>query len=54
MQDRSHVVLPQWIWTEAKDKAHFKQLVAGYMRRYPGYEVVEIHKHYAICRIPFH
>lgn len=51
MRGKSRVVLPVWIWNQAEDKAHFKQLVAGYLRRYPGYEVVEIGRYYAICLI---
>lgn len=51
MQGESRVILPVWIWKQAKDKAHFKELVAHYMRRYPNYKVIEIGKYYAICRI---
>lgn len=51
MQGRSRVILPKWIWEKAKDKAHFKELEAHYMRHYPGYKVVEIGKYYAICEI---
>lgn len=51
MHNRSRVILPEWIWKEAKDKAHFKELVATYMRRYPGYKVIKIARHYAICEI---
>jgi hypothetical protein len=33
------VLLPRWIWEEAKDIEHFKQLVLTYMQRYPEYIV---------------
>lgn len=46
------VILPRWIWDEAKDKDHFKQLVGEYMKRYPGYEIMKIGKYYAICKRP--
>ncbi|MBP1971621.1 hypothetical protein J2Z83_003772 [Virgibacillus natechei] len=57
MQDKilnpTKIILPKWIWTQAEDKAHFKQLVSEYLMRYPGYTVREIGKYYAICEIPF-
>jgi hypothetical protein len=43
------VLLPKWIWEEAKDKEHFKQLVLQYMRRYPEYTVKSVKGGFAIC-----
>jgi len=49
MNARARVILPLWIWENANNKSEFKQNLAYYMQRYPGYEVIEVHKHYAIC-----
>jgi hypothetical protein len=43
------VLLPRWIWEEAKDEEHFKQLVLEYMRRYPGFTVKRVIDELAIC-----
>jgi hypothetical protein len=43
------ILLPKWIWEEAKDKEHFKQLVLQYMRRYPEYTVKSVKDGFAIC-----
>lgn len=43
------VLLPSWIWEEAKDKEHFKQLVREYMRRYPDLTVKRVADGFAIC-----
>lgn len=43
------VLLPRWIWEEAKDKEHFKQLVREYMRRYPDLTVKRVADGFAIC-----
>lgn len=51
MLDKSTVILPEWIWKEAKDKEDFKRLIAWYMQRYPGYRVIEIGKYFAVCEI---
>ncbi len=51
MHNRTRVILPQWIWTDAKDKAMFKANLSMYMRRYKGYTVIEVGKYYAICEI---
>jgi hypothetical protein len=47
-QDLYKVLLPKWIW-EAKDKEHLKQLVLGYMKRYPHYTVKSVKNGFAIC-----
>jgi len=43
------ILLPKWIWEEAKDKEHFKQLVLQYMRRYPHYIVKSVKDGFVIC-----
>ncbi|UYL94191.1 hypothetical protein PK52_gp42 [Geobacillus phage vB_GthS_PK5.2] len=43
------VLLPRWIWEEAKDEEHFKQLVREYMRRYPELTVKRVTNGFAIC-----
>ncbi|KDE46311.1 hypothetical protein DI43_15360 [Geobacillus sp. CAMR12739] len=43
------VLLPRWIWEEAKDNEHFKQLVREYMRRYPEYTAKHVADGFAIC-----
>lgn len=51
MNINTHVVLPVWIWTKAADKQEFKINLAAYMHKnYRAYTVIEVHKHYAICR----
>jgi hypothetical protein len=50
MHNRSMVILPRKFWEQATDKRHLKQLIGSYLSvAYPGYEVVEVHKYYAIC-----
>lgn len=51
MYNTSRVILPKWLWDNAKDKAEFKSNLAYYMQRYPGYRVVKVGKYYAICEI---
>ncbi len=43
------VVLPRWIWEQAKDKEEFKRLVLQYMERYPDYIVKRIESGLAVC-----
>lgn len=43
------VLLPSWIWEQAQDKEHFKQLLAAYMRRYPHYIVKAVDRCMAVC-----
>lgn len=45
----TRIILPRWIWKEAKDKEHFKQLISWYMQRYPNYKIIELGKYYAVC-----
>jgi hypothetical protein len=43
------VLLPERLWVEARDKEHFKQLLAAYMRRYPHYIVKAVDNRMAVC-----
>jgi predicted PP-loop superfamily ATPase len=43
------VLLPKWIWEEAKSKEHFKKLVLQYMQRYPDYVVKSVKGKFAVC-----
>jgi hypothetical protein len=43
------VLLPEWIWEEAKDKEDLKKLVLQYMRKYPHYSIKKIKGSLAIC-----
>jgi hypothetical protein len=43
------VLLPKWIWEEAKDKEDLKKLVLQYMQRYPEYIVKTVKDGFAIC-----
>ncbi|KYD03472.1 hypothetical protein B4102_3390 [Heyndrickxia sporothermodurans] len=43
------VLLPPWIWEEAKDQQHLKKLVLQYMRHYSNYSVKSIKDGFAIC-----
>jgi len=43
------VLLPKWIWEEAKDKEDLKRLVLQYMRRYPEYTVKSVKGRFAVC-----
>lgn len=50
MRDKSHVVLSKKFWEQAQSKQELKQLIGNYMAvAYPGYQVLEVHKYYAIC-----
>lgn len=46
---KTNVVLPAWVWEEAKDKDHLKKLVLQYMRRYPNYVVKSVKDRMAVC-----
>ncbi|WP_191992108.1 hypothetical protein [Peribacillus tepidiphilus] len=43
------VLLPEWIWKEAKSKEEVKKLVLQYMRRYPHYAVKKVKDGFAVC-----
>lgn len=44
------VLLPKWIWEEAQNEVHFKQLVLQYMQKsYPYYKVIKVKEKFAIC-----
>lgn len=46
---RTNVVLPDWIFEQARDTEHLKQLVLEYMKRYPDYVVKSVKDRMAIC-----
>lgn len=52
MLNQSKVLLPAWIFEQAKDTNHLKQMVLDYMKRYPGYRVLKVKGRLAICEIP--
>ncbi|EIJ79161.1 hypothetical protein PB1_16429 [Bacillus methanolicus PB1] len=43
------VLLPEWIWKEAKTKEEVKRLVLQYMRHYPHYVVKKVKDGFAVC-----
>lgn len=43
------VLLPPWIWEEAQNEKHFKELVLDYMKRYPHYKVIKVEGRFAVC-----
>lgn len=43
------VLLPGWIFDQAEDNNHLKQLVLSYMTRYPNYTVKSVKGVFAIC-----
>lgn len=45
----TNVLLPAWIFKQAKDKEHFKNLLAEYMTRYPDYIVKAVKDGFALC-----
>ena len=49
MHANTRIVLPKWIWDNAENKQEFKRNISQYMKRYPGYRVVEVRKYYCIC-----
>lgn len=52
MLNQSNVLLPAWIFEQAKDVDHLKELVLDYMKRYPGYRVLKVKGKFAVCEIP--
>ncbi|WP_231594053.1 hypothetical protein [Cytobacillus firmus] len=47
--NKTNVLLPAWIWEEARGKEHLKMLVLEYMRRYPDYKVKGVKNGFAVC-----
>jgi hypothetical protein len=46
----THIVLPKWIWEQAKDKEELQRLILEYInKRYPQYKVKSVHNGMAIC-----
>lgn len=46
---KTNVLLPDWIFDQAKDKKQLKRLVLDYMKRYPDYTVKKIKNRMAEC-----
>lgn len=47
---QSKVLLPAWMFEQAKDKEEFKKLLAQYMKTcYPNYIVKRIDRPFALC-----
>ena len=50
ISERRKVLLAKKLWDTASDKQELKRNIGRYMSvAYPDYEVVEVHKYYAIC-----
>lgn len=50
MNERSRVILAKRLWDESADKQELKQRIGDYIKvAYPGYQVIEVGKYYAIC-----
>ncbi|WP_313469869.1 hypothetical protein [Lysinibacillus sp.] len=43
------VLLPAWIFGQAKDNDEIRRLVLDYMRRYPNYRIVKVSGSFAVC-----
>jgi len=43
------VLLPAWIFEQAKDNDEIRRLVLDYMRRYTNYRVLKVSGSFAIC-----
>ncbi|AVK96695.1 hypothetical protein FCT18_21085 [Lysinibacillus sphaericus] len=43
------VLLPAWIFQQAKDNDQIKRLVLQYMIRYPNYRIIKIKGSFAVC-----
>ncbi|GGB61417.1 hypothetical protein GCM10011409_43340 [Lentibacillus populi] len=52
MHNKSNVRLPESLWELSKNEQELKQRILNYMRRYPGYTVLEVKGRFAICEIP--
>ncbi len=47
----SKVLLPAWIFQQAKDNDEIRRLVLQYMRRYPNYRVLKVSGSFAVCEM---
>lgn len=43
------VLLPAWIFQQAKDNDEIRRLVQEYMARYPHYRVIKVRGSFAVC-----
>lgn len=48
----SKVLLPAWIFEQAKDNDEIRRLVLDYMARYPNYRIVKVSGSFAVCERP--
>lgn len=51
MYNKSNILLPAWIWEQAKNQEELKKLVLEYMKRYPGYTILKVKGNFAVCEI---
>ena len=52
MRGKSKVILAEKLWKQSKNKEELERLIGNYMsKNYPDYQVLEIHKYYAICDV---
>ncbi|GED66289.1 hypothetical protein LFU01_47410 [Lysinibacillus fusiformis] len=43
------VLLPAWIFQQAKDNDEIRRLVLEYVTRYPNYRVIKVSGSFAVC-----
>ncbi len=43
------VLLPAWIFEQAKDNDETRHLVLQYMTRYPNYRIIKVSGSFAVC-----
>ncbi|UKJ44316.1 hypothetical protein [Lysinibacillus sp. ACHW1.5] len=43
------VLLPAWIFQQAKDNDEIRRLVLQYMTRYPNYRIVKVSGSFVVC-----
>ncbi|QPA60659.1 hypothetical protein [Lysinibacillus sphaericus] len=43
------VLLPAWIFEQAKDNDEIRLLVLDYMTRYPNYRIIKVSGSFAVC-----
>lgn len=44
------VLLPAWIFEQAKDNDEIRRLVLDYMTRYPNYRIIKVSGSFAVCK----
>jgi len=48
-EKNTKVLLPAWIFEQAKDNDEIRRLVLEYMRRYPNYRIIKVSGSFAVC-----